>query len=120
MLNLIKRTGSEIAKVVNGEIARTDNSDLIVRRNKSELRLDRKREISIYGQKHNVDPRALMRMIKNITQTIGEYKRSDNPLSHYAIHALRKSRSDVAADLENTFGIQMNIDKETGETIFTL
>ena len=98
----------------------TEKSDIVLHKNKNELRLDRKKEMIIKGKKFSVDARALMRMIKNITQTIGEYKRTNNPLAEYAISALRKSRSDVAADLENTFHIYMTIDKETGETIFSL
>lgn len=70
------------------------------------------KEITVGGKKFTVDPYQMMRMIKHITQTIGEYKKSDNPYSSYVISALRKARGDMVADLEHNFRINWEVDDE--------
>ncbi len=57
-------------------------------------------------------------MIKQVTQTIGEYKDRDNPYSGYVIGALRKARSDMVTDLESHFNIHWEIDEHSGKSIF--
>lgn len=61
----------------------------------------------------------LCRIIKNITQQIGEYKKSRDPMAErYLIPALRNARSRVVADLESLYHITWEINPETGESVF--
>ena len=78
----------------------------------------RSKALKIDGKVYNVDPRQLIRMIKQVTQTIGEYKSKDNPYSGYVIGALRKARSDMVSDLEHHFNILWEIDEATGRSVF--
>jgi hypothetical protein len=96
------------------------NTEILVKKNNFPISLDRKKELKVCGKKFAVDPRQLIRMIKNITQTIGEYKNQENPSALYVVAALRSARANVAADLENTFNIHWQIDENTGKSIFTL
>ena len=77
----------------------------------------RAREMSICGNKRMVDPYELMRMIKNVTQTIGEYKDSDNAFGDFVVTAMRKARQDMVSRLSETFHIHWGID-DNGKTYF--
>lgn len=74
--------------------------------------------VKIDGTDFEVDAAQLIRMVRQVTQTIGEYKRVENAYGSYVIPALRKARSDIVSDLENTFGVHWEIDKSTGQSIF--
>ena len=76
------------------------------------------RTISLGGQDFDIDAPTLIRMVKQITQAIGEYKRMKNCYSQYIIPSLRKSRSDMLSDLEHHFHIKWEIDANTGESVF--
>lgn len=78
----------------------------------------RSKVLKISGKNHTVDPYQLMRMIKQTTQTIGEYKERDNPYASYIIAALRKARGDIASDLESHFRIHWEIDQMSGNSVF--
>lgn len=68
----------------------------------------------------DVHPEELMRIIKNITQTIGEYKNQGNMHASYAIPALRKARSQVVADLEKHFKITWQANSDGKSEFFPL
>src|SRR5271169_2704997 len=55
----------------------------------------RRKSIVIGGKKFNVDPHALMRMVMQVTQEIGEYKDLENPMALYSITGLRRVRQDI-------------------------
>jgi hypothetical protein len=78
----------------------------------------RSKSLKISGEVYEVDPRTLIRMIKQVTQTIGEYKDKNNPYAAYVVSALRKARSDMVSDLEHHFRINWEIDEATGKSIF--
>jgi len=78
----------------------------------------RPKSLKIGGKVYEVDPRQLIRMIKQVTQTIGEYKDRENPYAGYVIGALRKARNDMVSDLETHFNIQWEIDEHSGRSIF--
>lgn len=80
----------------------------------------KKKEITIGKDKYKVDAYDLMRMIRQVTQTIGEYKEAEHTYSAYVIHGLRKVRNDMASDLETHFSIHFQIDPQTGKSIFFL
>jgi hypothetical protein len=65
-----------------------------------------------------LDVEQLIGMIKHITQTIGEYKRTDNAMKDYVIPGLRKMRRQMVDDLECHFHVHWKIDEETGQCIF--
>lgn len=116
-MELIQRVKNCLTKSPSD--ATSNDEEIIVRKDACLVNLDKTKEITISSKKYEVSPKQLIRMIKNITQTIGEYKKTDNPMSAYAIHALRKARNDVSADLENTFRIHTTI-SESGRTEFSL
>jgi hypothetical protein len=78
----------------------------------------RAKPIKIAGKVYNIDPHQLIRMIKNVTQSIGEYKSKDNPYADYVVGALRKARSDMVNDLEHHFRIHWEVDESTGRSQF--
>lgn len=78
----------------------------------------RPKSLKIGGKVYNVDPHQLIRMIKQVTQTIGEYKDKDNPYAGYVVGALRKARADMVSDLEHHFNIHWQIDEASGRSIF--
>lgn len=90
----------------------------LVGRPRGEMVQVRPKALKIAGKVYNVDPRQLIRMIKQVTQTIGEYKDKENPYSGYVIGALRKARSDMVSDLESHFNIHWEIDEHTGRSVF--
>ncbi len=75
-------------------------------------------KINVDGRLVDVDPRELIRIVKYITQSIGEYKRQGNLYAGYAVPALRKARSPVVADLERHFGITWRINTQSGVSEF--
>lgn len=79
----------------------------------------RKKSITIAGEKIDLDPKDLMRMIKQITRTIGEYKAMDNPLSKYVTPSIRSTRDKMVSDLSHHFGISWELD-EAGNSIFSI
>lgn len=78
----------------------------------------RSRQLKIAGQVYTVDPQQLMRMIRQVTQTIGEYKDQDNPYAEYVVRGMRKTRSDMVSDLEHHFKIHWQIDEADGRSVF--
>jgi hypothetical protein len=78
-----------------------------------------RKDIVIQGKKYKVNAYQLMRMIKRITQNIGEYKEMETPYSAYIITSLRKARGDIVSDLEHYFHIYWSLD-ETGQSVFTV
>lgn len=75
------------------------------------------RRISINERNFVLDARELMRMICNVTQSIGEAKKSGNAYAEYTVPGLRKIRNQMVSDLSNYFGIQWKIDNN-GKSIF--
>lgn len=116
-----------IAKTEKTEIATTEeDGDVVVIRKSNGISISSKRNaivqvrakaIKIGDKVYNIDPQQLIRMIKQVTQTIGEYKNRDNPYAGYVIGALRKARSDMVSDLEHHFNIHWEIDEE-GKCVF--
>lgn len=90
-----------------------------IKRGNLEIQIKSK-AIKINGKKFDVDPRQLIRMIKHITQSIGDYKNQDNPAAEYAISALRKARADIVSALETNFKIYWELDQNTGASKFSL
>ena len=77
------------------------------------------KDITIAGQPHHVSPQELCRLIMNITQQIGEAKRSGNVYSAYVISALRQARNNIVSDLERHFRIGWKVN-ENGNSVFHL
>lgn len=93
------------------------SSGLAIHRSHGMVQFQRK-AITINGQTRDISAEQLMGMIKNITQTIGEYKKMDNPMKDYVIPGLRKIRRDMVNDLEHHFHIHWKIEEPSGECIF--
>jgi len=74
------------------------------------------REVAIDGEKFQIDAPTLMRIVRHLTQSIGEYKRRDHIYARYVIPALRKARGDVVSDLEKHFGIKWEL--KDGRSVF--
>lgn len=76
-----------------------------------------KKKLEFFGTSYEMTAEELCRMIKNVTQTIGEYKGQKNPYSHIIVGALRKARRDLVTTLETEFRISYYIGDE-GQSIF--
>ena len=76
----------------------------------------RGKKVNINGNERVVDPYELMGMIKNVTQTIGEYKNMNNAYGDFVIVGLRKIRRDMVSMLKSNFNIHWGLDE--GKTIF--
>lgn len=96
---------------------KNNNVDVIQSKSLDIIKINNK-DVVINGKKESVDPYQLMGLIKNVTQTIGEYKIHNNVFSYAIIVGLRKSRRELVTKLEEIFGIHWKIDKLTGESIF--
>ena len=127
-MNLIPWRNSE-KKSSTTEIAivnETKNDEIIIYPNKNAISKRsggisvRSKSLKISGKDYDIDPHQLMRMIRQVTQTIGEYKNRDNPYASYVIGALRKARSDMVSDLEHHFHIHWEIDESNGRCTFYL
>lgn len=67
----------------------------------------------VSGTKDGLDSESLMRMIREITQQIGDYKRQNSLCGNrYVIPALRKARAAMVSDLESKFRIHWKIDND--------
>lgn len=97
-----------------------NKNDITVRQDRRTMVKVRSKSVKIDGKVYEIDPKELIRMIKQVTQTIGEYKNRDNPYASYVIGALRKARNDMVSDLEHHFKINWEIDEETGKSVFYL
>lgn len=125
-----KKPGTALVPAVGTttELSTTEpkvNNDIVIHRgsplaNKSQGSLVqvRSRELMIGGKKVKVDPHQLIRLIKRVTQNIGEYKGLEDIYSTIVCGALRKARGDLVNILETEFHIHWNIDKESGESVF--
>ncbi len=89
--------------------ARTGNNALVQVRSK---------ELMVAGKKRKVDPYQLIRIIKRVTQNIGEYKGYEDVYSSVIVGALRKARGDLVNILEDEFHIHWQINADTGESVF--
>lgn len=78
----------------------------------------RSKTVAIDGANYELNPHMLIRMIKQVTQTIGEYKRQQNAYSAFIVASLRKARSDMVSVLENKFKINWKLDRNTNESVF--
>jgi len=96
--------------------ARTDIGPSLAQTNG--LIVSTKKPITICGSTHRVDHESLIRMVRQVTQTIGEYNGQDTPYAAYIVGALRKARADMVSDLERYFGVHWRIDEATGKSIF--
>jgi hypothetical protein len=95
------------------------NEDIVVRGNRGLVEVQmRGKEMTVAGTKKKVDPYQLIRMIKRVTQNIGEYKTCEDVYSTIIISALRKARGDLVSLLEGGFGVHWQVDRETGESVF--
>jgi hypothetical protein len=79
----------------------------------------RAKEIMVAGKYRMVDPYQLMAMIKNVTQSIGEYKGMDNMFGDMVVGGFRKIRRDMVAQLEENFRIRWSLD-DSGVSTFVL
>ncbi len=96
-------------EILEGEVVHTS---LVERRRGTGTVIEtRAKQIKVSGAEYLIDHESLCRAIKNVTQTIGEYKQKDNAYARYVIPALRKARSDMVSDLESHFGIHWEIDE---------
>ena len=77
----------------------------------------RAKEIMVAGKKVTLDPYQLIRMIKQVTQTIGEYKGQNNPYALYVVKGMRKIRCDMVSDLEHNFRINWQVGDD-GTSVF--
>jgi hypothetical protein len=104
-----------------GEIVEGKNDIVVIKQSKltkpESLIQTRKKSLAIEGKKFDVDPQTMMRMIKQVTRTIGEYKAMDNPMASYVTSGMRKSRDNIVADLQRYFGINWQLDEE-GNSVF--
>lgn len=92
-------------------------NDIVIRKGNNIVQIKSK-EIVIAGEKHKVDPYQLIRMIKRVTQNIGEYKGTeDDVYSAVIVGALRKARGDLVGVLEKNFNIHWQIGDD-GTSIF--
>ena len=110
--------------VTRGQLASLLSKLLPTRRQKSPIVETRRtylqaraKIITVGGGQFQVDADMLMRMIRQLTQQIGEYKDMDNIYSRYVIPSLRKARSDMVSDLERHFSIKWELDKQ-GQSVF--
>jgi len=105
----------------NGVMPVKENNDIVIRRGSAGTIVQvRSKEVAIAGTKRMVDPYQLIRCIKRVTQTIGEYKICDDVYSAVIVGALRKARGDLVNILENEFRIHWQIDEGTGKSTFSL
>lgn len=97
-----------------------DNSDIVISNGNhgGAVITVRPKQISVNGKTFNIDPYQLIRMIKNITQTIGEYKSQESPYAAYVVNSLRKTRASMCDDLTHHFRIHWEIDEKTGKSKF--
>jgi len=124
LAKVVRRTPkTQLAKVVRrtrGSVIqrRTSKGGNLVKRRNTTMAAVRQeyKTISIGGQNFDIDAPTFIRMIKQITQAIGEYKRMDNVYSRYIIPSLRKSRSDMLSDLEQHFHVKWEI--VDGQSVF--
>ena len=72
----------------------------------------RPKQIRKFGELVYLDPELLMRMIRRVTQNIGEYNDVDNVYAKYIVPALRKARGDMVSDLETHFRIHWRLDEQ--------
>ncbi len=91
-------------------------NDIVIRKGNNIVQIKAK-EIVIAGEKHKVDPYQLIRMIKRVTQNIGEYKLTEDVYSAVITGALRKARGDLVGILEKDFNIHWQIGDD-GTSIF--
>jgi hypothetical protein len=77
------------------------------------------REIMVGQTPRTVDPYELMALVKNLTQSIGEYKAMNNAYGDFLVGGLRKTRRDVVAQLESTFRIHWGLDAD-GNSVFSM
>jgi len=109
----------ELVEAEHHELIERRRNDIEIRRGRSGAIVQvRSREIVIAGEKRKVDPYQLIRIIKRVTQNIGEYKSAEDIYGKIIIGALRKARGDLVNILEDSFGIHWQIDERTGASVF--
>jgi hypothetical protein len=74
------------------------------------------RTVTIAGETRSVDPQQLVRLIRRVTQTIGEYTGRDDIYSAIIAKALREARGELVTVLEDSFGVHWRI--ENGKSVF--
>jgi hypothetical protein len=95
------------------------NSGAVVRRSSGITVRVSPKEIMVGRNYRMVDPQELISMIRNITQSIGEYKAMNNAYGDFVIGGMRKIRRDIVAQLESNFRIHWRLDDD-GNSIFYL
>lgn len=114
-----KSIASKALAMTNGRAVSKKPQKSLVEPTADGLRVRCKQEIvNVNGKKFEADPRELIRIVKSITMTIGEYKSQGNLQAEYVIPALRKARSQVVSDLETHFRITWRINDQTGKSEF--
>lgn len=78
----------------------------------------KKRPVTVAGKQYQLDYESLVRMVRQVTQTIGEYNGQESAYAAYVVAALRKARADMVSDLEHYFGVHWRIDEATGKSVF--
>ena len=100
------------------EIQKPASEEIVVAQRTGAVVQVRSRMLTIKGKRFTVDPYQLIRIIKRVTQSIGEYRDAENPYAAYVVDGLRKARGDMVSDLENNFHIHWQIDQHTGNSVF--
>lgn len=110
---------------LNEMTAVQDNSDIqiqqrvpLVRQAPQAAIQIRSKQVALGGRRIDVDPYQLIRVIKRVTQNIGEYKDLEDVYSTIICGALRKARGDLVNILESQFHIHWEVDATTGKSIF--
>lgn len=75
-----------------------------------------KKSIAINKEIHLLDAYDLIRMIRNLTQQIGELKNTDNAYAAFVGPGFRQARQQMATSLSKHFGIHWSL--EDGNSIF--
>lgn len=107
-----------LKKILEHQLSPVSSSNQIEITNEGIVLSIPSKTIKIDGNIVQVDIRELVRIIKYITQTIGEHKREGTVYAAYAIPALRKARCQAVSDLEKYFGITWKLNEKTNQSEF--
>ncbi len=112
----MKRT----SKTTTALVAKAQRTELATPVNGAGSLASRRKLVTVAGKQHELDHEALIRMVRQVTQTIGEYAGQETTYAAYIANALRKARADMVSDLEHYFGVHWRIDEATGKSVFYL
>jgi len=103
---------NEVAKIIaQGEVVIHDRQGAII-----EIQ-ETPRPVVVNGEEFHLNALELARMVRNVTQQIGQHKHTGNAYSSYMLHSLRTMRNQMVSDLEHHFRIGHVIDG-SGKSVF--